>query len=179
MKSQSTNSPGIEEPFLLYEFSTKKKALSALLELPCIHLATDSKKLICTEVLGFGYYKCKEDGKYETLLCGEDMTLELWKQAETCFPKNGGRRLRGLKPEKETGSNKKEDTPRPDKVVFVRKDSQNVLGVKAIYEVYKGPDAASAKAFLEKKPVTKRYYCMVVETPDGTYCRDIQGFYKE
>ena len=178
-ENRSIESPGKKEPYLLYEFNNEKEAISALLELPCIHLAKDTKKLICSEVLGFGYYKCKETGKYETLLCGEDMTLELWKQAEISFPKNGGRRLKGLEPKKEIVSNKKEDIPQPGKVIFVRKDCKNVLGVNAIYEVYKGPDAISAKAFLEKKSVTEKYYCIVVETPDGTYCRDIQGFYKE
>jgi len=48
-----------------------------------------------------------------------------------------------------------------------------------IYRVHKAPDAASAKAFLEQNPVTKQFYYIVVETPEGNYCRDIQGMYKE
>ncbi|MBD3338555.1 MAG: hypothetical protein GF353_05585 [Candidatus Lokiarchaeota archaeon] len=176
-ESDSIESPVKNEPYLLYEFESEKNAIAALLELPCIHLAKDSDKLICSEVLGFGYYLCKETGKYETILCGKDMTLELWKKAEASFSNSGGRKINGLEPKE--GMIKKKVKPKPGKVVFLRKDSKNVMGVNAIYEVYKGPDANSAKAFLEKKPVTKRFYCIVVETPDGNYCRDIQGFYKE
>ena len=47
------------------------------------------------------------------------------------------------------------------------------------YRIYKGPNAESAKAFLQKNPVDRKYYFLVIETPEGNYCRDVQGRYKE
>ena len=49
----------------------------------------------------------------------------------------------------------------------------------SVYEVYSGPDKASAVAFLRGKCVNKRYYYVVVDTPEGSFGRDITGFYKE
>ena len=47
------------------------------------------------------------------------------------------------------------------------------------YRIYKGPDRVSAEAFLKENPVTRKFYYIIVETPEGNYCRDIQGVYKE
>ena len=43
----------------------------------------------------------------------------------------------------------------------------------------RSPNAASAKAFLQQNPVTQNLFYLVVETPEGNYCRDIQGIYTE
>ena len=48
-----------------------------------------------------------------------------------------------------------------------------------LYRIHEAPDAVSAKAFLKQNPVTKQHYYIVVKTPEGNYCRDIQGIYKE
>jgi len=45
--------------------------------------------------------------------------------------------------------------------------------------VYKGSNKASAMAFLEKNPVNKELYYIVVETHEGNFCRDMMGFYQE
>ena len=169
-----------KDPFVLYTFDTERDAREALLELPCIHVAADSGKLICTEVLIFGYYAARE-GKYEAIICGDDLTHELWEQAKASFIKYGGRpRGQGdLEPEKRTAPVQKAEAPQPGKVVFVREDRQVKMGATFVYRIYSGPDAASAKAFLEQNPVTKRLYYIVVETPEGNYCRDVGGIYKE
>jgi hypothetical protein len=169
-----------KDPFVLYTFDTEKDAREALLVLPCIHVAEDSGKLICTETLIFGYYATKE-GKYEAIVCGDDLTHELWEQAKTSFIRHGGHpRGQGeLEPEKRTVPAQKAKAPQLGKVVFVREDRQNKMGVTFIYRIHKGPDAASAKAFLEQNPVTKQFHYIVVETPEGNYCRDVQGIYKE
>lgn len=169
-----------KDPFILYAFDAEKDARDALLELPCIHVATDSGKLICTEVLIFGYYQT-EAGKYEAILCGGDLSHYLWEQAKTSFIKHGGRpRGQGeQEPEKRAAPAQKARLVRPDKVIFVREERQNKRGATCIYRIYKSPDAASAKAYLEQNPVTKQLFYIVVETPEGNYCRDIQGIYKE
>jgi len=56
------------------------------------------------------------------------------------------------------------------------------LGTQVVtftYETYKGPDAATTKDFLSKKPVNKHHYYIVVETTEGNYGRDIDGIYRE
>jgi hypothetical protein len=169
-----------KDPFVIYSFDTEKAAREALLELPCIHVARDSGNLICTEVLIFGCY-AGENGKYEAVVCGDDLTHELWAKAKESFIRHGGKpRGQGsLEPTKRAAPAKKESAPRTAKVVFVREDRQNKMGATFIYRIHRAPDAASAKAFLEQNPVTQKLYYLVVETPEGNYCRDIQGMYKE
>ena len=79
-----------KDPFVVYSFDGEEEARQALLELPCIHIAEDSGKLICTEVLIFSTYSTQE-GKYEAIICGDDLTHELWEQAKASFVKHGGR----------------------------------------------------------------------------------------
>jgi ssDNA-binding Zn-finger/Zn-ribbon topoisomerase 1 len=47
------------------------------------------------------------------------------------------------------------------------------------YEVYKGSDPESAKAFLATKTVTEAQYYIVVETPDGNWGLDKEGLFLE
>lgn len=69
--------------------------------------------------------------------------------------------------------------PQPEKVVFVREGRQQGITGTKIYRIHKGPDAISAKAFLQENPVNRALYYIVVETPEGNYGRDIDGIYKE
>jgi hypothetical protein len=166
-----------KDPFVMYTFDNDEDARKAFLELPCIHIAQDSQKLICTEVLIFGYYPT-EQGKYEAVICGDDLTYELWQQAKESFTRHGGNRKNDLEPEKHTAQAKANEA-KPEKVKFIREDHSQSHGVTMIYRVHKAPDAATAKAFLEQNPVTRQFYYILVETPEGNYCRDIQGMYKE
>ena len=97
-----------KDPFVLYVFNNEKDAREALLELPCIHVAEDSQKLICTNMLIFGYYSTgsQQDhdrdwsgvkGKYEAIVCGDELTHELWVAAKDSFAKHDGQ----LKSDKE------------------------------------------------------------------------------
>jgi len=168
-----------KDPFVMYTFDDKNSARAALLELPCIHEGED-QKLICTEVLTFGCYQ-RPDGIYEAIVCGDELTHELWEQARESFTKHGGKRKNDLEPEKRAPSSPKAEVGQPDKVVFVREERKpSKLGTgTSVYRIYEGPDAASAKAFLDRHPVTQQLYYLIVETPEGNYCRDIEGFYKE
>jgi len=166
------------EPYVLYTFDQAIDAQEALLDLDCIHLAQDTGKLICTETLLFGYYETDE-GKYEAIVCGEDLTHELWAAAKESFARHNGKRKNDQEPKKRPKPRPKAKAKKPGKVVFIREDRQQKMGHTMIYRIHKGPDAATAKAFLEKNPVTKQFYYIIIETPEGNYCRDIQGIYKE
>lgn len=165
-----------KDPFVLFSFDREEDAKRALLELPCIHVASDSKKLICTETLIFGCYEI--GGGYEAIICGDDLSVELWEQATESFTRHGGRRKNDLEPTKRQSPPKPEET-KPDEVVFVREDIVEGDGDTCTYRVYKGPNAGSAQAFLSRNPVTRNFLYLAVETPDGNYCRDIKGIYKE
>jgi hypothetical protein len=168
-------------PFVVYTFDMEQAAREALLELPCIHLAQDSQQLICTEVLIFGYYRT-EEGKYEAIICGDDLTYALWEQAGESFTKHGGRKKNDLEPERKAAAPSKAAT-KPGKVTFVREEQKRLsigsISGTSTYRIHKGPDAATARAFLQEHPVTKPLYYIVVETPEGNYCRDKDGIYKE
>lgn len=169
-----------KDPFVLYTFDDEAEARAALLELPCIHIADDSGRLICTEVLNFGYYQTQQ-GQYEAILGGGELTHELWAQAKASFIQHGGR-PRGdgeLEPPTSHNTAPQAQPPGPGQVTFVREEHQSKMGSMLTYQIYQGPSAAAAKTFLEQNPVTKPLYYIIVETPEGIYGRDIQGIYKE
>lgn len=168
-----------KDPFVLYSFETEAAARAAMMELPCIHVAVDSGKLVCSEVLIFGVYP-GDAGRYEAIVAGDDLTHELWEQAKASFTKHGGKpRGQGDQEPEKRAAPAKAAKPKEGKVTFVREDRQQKMGNTFIYRIHRGPDAASARAFLEKNPVTQQLYYIIVETPEGNYCRDIQGIYKE
>jgi hypothetical protein len=169
----------VKDPFVMYFFETGKDAREALLDLPCIHEGPDGK-LICTEPLIFGYYR-QSDGLYEAVICGDKLTHDLWKRAKSSFESHGGRRKNDLEPVVALPPAPPAGPASPEDVVFVREERKPTkLGSGiATYRIHKGPDEASARAFLECHPVTKEFHYLVVETPEGSFGRDIQGIYQE
>lgn len=166
------------EPFILYVFDNEKNAHNALLRTGVVHSARDSGKLICTETLTFGYYQ-RDDGKYEAILCGGDLTHELWEKTKECFLQYGGILNNEQEPIKDNRTVVQQSVTDMQKVKFLRVDRVYAMGQTAIYRVYTAPDAGSAKAFLEQYTVNEKYLYLVVETPEGNYCRDKAGIYKE
>lgn len=65
--------------------------------------------------------------------------------------------------------------PKGKQPKFISKDQSG----GSTYEVYKGRDAESAKAFLMTKRVDKPQYYVVVETPEGNWGMDVKGLYLE
>ena len=58
---------------------------------------------------------------------------------------------------------------------FVSKDRKG----DSTYEVYKGTDAESARAFLLGRRVDKPQYYVIVETPEGNWGMDVEGLFLE
>ena len=168
-----------KDPFVMYTFDKAEDARAALVELPCVH--DEDGQLVCTETLIFGHYQ-RDDGVTEAIVCGDDLTRELWAKAIESFKKHGGKRKNDLEPEERSASPSALSPSEGDaaSVEFVTEErKQSALGGTAIYRIYRGPDASSAKAFLDKNPVTQPLHYIIVETPEGNYGRDIEGFYKE
>jgi len=47
------------------------------------------------------------------------------------------------------------------------------------YEVYRAKTAQEAREFLDQRPLPEPLHYLVVETPEGNWCKDINGMYKE
>jgi hypothetical protein len=167
------------DPFVLYIFDEEIDARNALLELDCIHVAKESGNLICTIPLYFGYYR-RDDGKYSAMICGGDLTHELWLNAKDAFTKHNGHRKNDQEPEIKDTISTKPLKITSEQVVFVRETrKQGLMGGTMIYRIYRAHDADSAKAFLQQNPVKEKLSYIIVETPEGNYGRDILGIYRE
>ncbi|MBU1055518.1 MAG: DUF805 domain-containing protein [Proteobacteria bacterium] len=166
------------DPFILYTFDNEENARKALLDTGVVHRTGDSGKLICTETLTFGYYR-RNDGKYEAILCGDDLARDLWVKTKECFLKYGGILNNEQEPIKDIRTVAQKSVTDIQKVKFLREDRTSDVGQTAIYRIHTAPDALTAKAFLEQNPISQKFFYLVVETPEGNYCRDIAGIYKE
>ena len=62
---------------------------------------------------------------------------------------------------------------------FKENTHKDTLGHRTTYEIYTAGSKEDALAFLESKSVTKDLYFVVVETPEGNWCKDKDGFYQE
>lgn len=169
----------VKPPFTLFTVPSYAAGEQALLELPFFHKASDSGKLVCDRLMVFGLYEVTENGvstgEYEVLVCGNDLTLDEFNQAERALTKAGGKRKNSQAPDASVKAPSGEGDAA--KVTYDKTEAGND-GVST-YEVYTGPDKASALAFLRTRTVTKNYYYVVVDTPEGSFGRDINGIYEE
>ena len=65
--------------------------------------------------------------------------------------------------------------PQMNKIIFVREDRDS----GNIWRIHKASCKADAVAYLSTHPVKFPFYYIVVETPEGNFGRDINGFYQE
>ncbi|MDR2774666.1 MAG: hypothetical protein LBC19_07990, partial [Tannerella sp.] len=69
---------------------------------------------------------------------------------------------------------------RPDagnarKATFVREDRE----ANSIWVIYSAPSKADAMVFLSQQQIVRPLYYVIVETPEGNFGRDKDGFYQE
>ncbi len=166
------------DPFVISVFKSDNDAREALLEISCIHLNRHNN-LTCSEVLIYGYYPLtssgEETGLFEAFIAGDDLTYELWEEAKASFAKHGGQLKNEQQPTRHFDPLLK-GKPEPQNVVFIKETYETTNGERIKYRIHQGPNIASALAFLEENHNSRD--CTVVETPDGTYCRDVRGFHK-
>ena len=168
----------VKPPFTMYSFSSYADGEAALLELPFIHKAADTGKLICDRLMTFGIYEVTSNGKpaglYEALVCGSDLTKEEFLAAEEAFKKHNGKRKNNLEPEEGVKPVRAEDGDAA-RVRF----KENVHDNGYTYKVHTAPKKADALAFLKQQRVNIGKFYIVVETPEGNIGRDINGIYEE
>ncbi len=173
--------PGLSNKplFTLFTFPSADAAEKAMLELPFIHKAADSGKLICDRKMTFGCYETKTrgalKGQYEVMVTGSDLTQDELFFAETAFSCHHGEcKVRSVPA-------RSADSPAAGGNAALVRYIRTIKGNDGVstYEIYSGPDKASAYAFLSDKTVVKRYYYIIVDTPEGSFGRDYVGFYQE
>lgn len=186
-------------PFIFYSMRTKNDAVDAMLALSPIKLASDSGKLISTEVLQFGVYPCESDGQITSwgfFLAGEQLTLELYDAAIASCTKYNGTNPRVSDPPEAPAPLVTPVAAKPDldSVLFDREEEINTLDhLKALgmefsgsgspvaqiatKRHYKALDKDAALAFLKSTPVDKPLFYIIVHTPDGDVGRDKDGIF--
>ena len=171
------------ESILFYFFPSKENAEKAMVEVPCIHIAEDSCKFICTEIITFGVFPAvdeKGNHVWSALLAGQNLTIETWNAGKSSFIANGGRMRRADKidnmPHEIKDITKATKHPKND-VEFIKKEDTILAGFPATQEVYEAPNKSVAIEFLKDKIVAENSYFIVVETPEGKVVKDIQGVF--
>jgi len=173
--------PGLPDqpPFTLFTFPSADAAEKAMLELPFIHKAADSGKLISDRMMTFGCYATKIKGsrqvQYEVMVTGIDITQDELFFAESVFSDYQGKcKVRNV-------PSAHADSPAAGGNAALIRYTGTIKGNDDIstYEIYSGPDKASALAFLSDKTVLRRYYYIIVDTPEGSFGKDCVGFYQE
>jgi HEAT repeat protein len=187
-----------KEPYILYSFPSEQNAREALLELPCIHVSRDSKKLISTETLTFGYYT-SGNGSYEAIVAGWGLSTDLFEKARAAFRQFGGKpcgegelapgpdsKVRHSPPAERSlwgamlGSFSAGKRKAESNVQLVKQYIQfNAIGMPCNYLVFKAPNKQAAMTFLRSKPTPQPLCYLIVETPDGNWGRDKDGVYQE
>jgi hypothetical protein len=187
-------------PFIFYDMREKTDAMSAMLSLQPFKIASDSGKLISTEVLQFGVYPHVVNGKtvsWGFFLAGDRITLTLYDAAIASCKKYNGTDPRVSDPPKGTaaasGSSSK---PVLASVTFDWEEKVDMLkqmkarGIEiagagalpaqvATKRHHKAPNKDTALAFLKANSVDRPYYYLIVHTPEGVFGRDKDGIFEQ
>lgn len=171
-------------PFMVYIYPNEKAAIDSLKQLSFIKVDENSSNMISTEILSYGYYQINPT-VYHAVISGFDIKPEFWNEAKTVFEKYSGKCLASNEPENLPTQNQKPE--QGDNVVFVKEYQEfktinmggKVEQIAMTYKVYRAGNAQAATNYLNSHPVDINFLYLVVETPEGNYCRDIQGVYKE
>jgi hypothetical protein len=162
-------------PYVCYKFNNETDAKIGSSSLSFIKTASDTKELISLEILEFGCYETETPGIWEVTVWGENLTKGIFNEAKTKLEKAGGV-LKGERvPVKDSPSGSQPIHKPIGKATYIRTDRKG----QNTYEIYKAPSKTVALDFLKGKSVTKSFYYLIVETPEGNWGRDIDGIYQE
>jgi len=65
--------------------------------------------------------------------------------------------------------------PVKDNAVFVREDRSSIK----VWQIFKAPNKDDAIAFLSKQQITRPFFYVVVETPEGDFWKDYKGVFQD
>ena len=164
---------------IYYGFDKKSDAYVAMLEIPCIKKTTDTKQLICLEVLQFGVYFESNPNRWIACLMSSSLTMQTFNNAKKSFKKHNGQEVSSSRPNQK---NVKSHPPKASKstasdVKFIRNIDLSKQGGIGTKKIYKAPNKAIALAFLKKKQINDSFFYIEIETPEGWVGKDKEGVY--
>jgi hypothetical protein len=162
-------------PFLCFTFNDEAHAKNGISSISFIKKASDTNEFISLEILEYGCYETEKTGKWEVIIWGENLTIEMFNEAKSNLEKAGGVMKGERVPIKHSSSGPKPAQKPKGKASYVRTDRKG----QNTYEIYKAPSKLVALDFLKGKTVTKALYFLIVETPEGNWGKDIDGIYQE
>jgi len=158
--------------------AAKSKATAAMLELPFIKIASDSGKLISTEIIDFGLWPTTRGdgsiGAWNVLIGGNSLTAEMYDAAILSFKKFNGHEDRVSDQPQKKAASEQVALAASSSVEFVEELHPDPRVTK---RYYKASSKSAAITFLQAHPVTQKMYYIEVDTPEGRFGRDIDGFY--
>jgi hypothetical protein len=160
-------------PFVMFEFQNGELAREAIKRLSFISEADDTGELISTTVVEFGCFE--RDGKGEVVICGDMFSKQNWAEAKEKLGIAGGKLCAEREPADAADNQSAMPTADQSSVEFVREEHDG----EKVYRIHQGLNQAAAMDFLKAQSVSRRLHYIVVETPEGTFGRDIDGIYKE
>jgi hypothetical protein len=168
---------------IYYSFKTKNDAYAAIREIPCIKVASDSKNLICLEIIEFGIFlNTDNNNSWDIFLQGPSLSISTHNEAKKSFIKHNGKKIVDTPPintKKKQNNNVSESDELAGKtVIFVRNTVQIVQGFTCTKDIYEAPNKSMALEYLKSKNVNKQYYYIEIETPEGWVGKDIDGIYE-
>jgi hypothetical protein len=187
-------------PFVFYDMPEKKDAMEAMLSLPPFAIASDSGKVISTEVLEFGVYPVSgRKDRWGFFLAGEQMKRPLFDAAIASCKKHNGTNPRVSDPPRaEEAGHAKASNANASSVKFEREEKVDLMAMMKARNIeivdlsggpkgpsfstkrhYNAPNKAAALAFLRENPVNRPLYYLVVHTPEGVFGRDKDGIYEQ
>jgi hypothetical protein len=183
-------------PFIFYDMREKKDAMDAMLSLPPIKIASDSGKLISTEVLQFGVYPIVAGSEVRSWGF-EQITLALYDAAIASCRKYHGTNPRvsdppigpppvTSRPVKSTSASVTfEWEEKVDMLEQMKARGIEIVGGDppsariATKHHYKAPNKQAALAFLKANPVDNPFYYLIVHTTEGVFGRDKDGIFEQ
>lgn len=162
-------------PYFCYRFADQEQAEKAFISLPFIEKAEDTGEFISLKVLEFSCI-LTDQGDWEVIVWGDDLDSASFAEALKIMKANNG---------KEVGTREPQATAAPPAAAKAKPAKPKVKHISTsqngpnTYEVYKADSKEAALAYLQDRTVDKKLYYVVVETPEGSWGRDIQGVYKE
>ena len=160
-------------PFALYIMPDVQAGWDALAQFPYISKAADTGKLITDRLAQYGSYEYERSGETicEAFFASDDISSGEFVDMEKVFAARGGKLMDKVSPHREREPEENAISP------VSLKSKENIGG--AVYETYTAANRASAIAYLRQRAVDRRFYYVIVETPEGKFGRDIVGAFEQ
>lgn len=176
---------GSEEPMIEATFKRRVDARSALLDLPYFYSNPDQEHFFCCRPIEYGLSQLS-NLLFGVHLGGVDLRPRDLQFAEDVFVRRGGDVRFVSVGCRSDLSKKRREVARSAKkyastgqVKFIKTERRSMGGVDFEFDVYAADSEREALLFLSRETVGESFRYIVVETPEGSFGKDIDGVYRE